>query len=139
MTDTPWLWADAPRRDDTTPEFSGKWMVFVTADTVDEYWALIKYAVNKGWLGQRTKVATAYHNPHARDPSVRPIIVYTMDWRDHDDVERVLCGLRGLGIGWRLSYKTDQATSEGRYGHGAARYVSQPGSFTFDDRSTSQT
>jgi Basophilic leukemia-expressed protein Bles03 len=136
VTDTPWLYVDAPRRNDIASDSSGKWMVFVPTDTVDEYWALIKNAVRKGWLGQRAKVATAYDNPHTRDPAERPIIVYTRDWRDHDDVERVLCGIRGLGIGWRLSYKTDQATTERRYDRGAARYVSQAGSLTFDDRST---
>jgi hypothetical protein len=110
-------------------------MVFVPADTVDEYWALIKEAIHKGWLGPSAKVATAYDNPNTRDPGERPIMVYTIDWRDHEDVERVLCALRGLGISWRLPYKTDDATTEGRYGRGVARYVSQAGSLTFDDRS----
>jgi hypothetical protein len=113
-------------------------MVFVPADSVDEYWALIKEAVHKGWLGPSAKVATAYDNPYTRNPAERPIMVYTIDWRDHEDVKRVLCALRGLGIDWRLPYKTDDATIEGRYGRGAARYVSQAGSLTFDDRSISR-
>jgi hypothetical protein len=66
---------------------------------------------------------------------VRLICVYTSDWHDKDDVRRVLRGLRELGISWGLSYKTDEATLDGRYGSGVSIYVSQQGD-DFDDRST---
>jgi len=65
---------------------------------------------------------------------VKLICVYTRNWQDKDDVKRVLRRLRGLGVSWRLSYKTDEATVFGVYGAGSAAYVSQPGSRDFDDR-----
>ena len=99
------------------------------------YWAVVKRAIEKGWLGHAGKVATAHPGPQAADSAVRPIVVYTSDWRDRADIRRVLCGLRGLGVDWRLSYKTDQATMQARYERGVALYVSQAGSSTFDRRS----
>jgi hypothetical protein len=60
--------------------------------------------------------------------------VYTRDWQDHGDVRRVLYGLRKLGVSWRLSYKTDEATGAGVYGRGSSLYVSQKDSTDFEDR-----
>ncbi|MGH3303129.1 MAG: hypothetical protein ACRDOK_15900 [Streptosporangiaceae bacterium] len=48
-------------------------------------------------------------------------------------MQRVLRQLRHMGVTWRLSYKTDEATVSGVHGAGSAIYVSQPGSPDFDD------
>ncbi|GAA1028056.1 MULTISPECIES: putative phosphothreonine lyase domain-containing protein [Amycolatopsis] len=127
-----WLVTEAPGRG--TGEAPGKWMVFVYAADVDHYWALIRQAVLTGSLGPSAKVATAKPNPNATNPRARLICVYTADWRDRGDVRRVLRTLRGLGVSWRLSYKTDEATTSGQYGPGSSIYVSPPDSDDFDDR-----
>lgn len=127
-----WLWAEAPDR--RRSPASGKWLVFVYLPDVDQHWDRIRQAVEAGRLGPVAKVATAKPSSLSSNTRTRLICVYTADWRDTDDVRRALRGLRALGISWRLSYKTDEATAIGRYGAGAAIYVSQPDSDDFDDR-----
>lgn len=124
---------DTPRRSRTSG-YVGKWLVFVPVAEVDDWWLKIWTAVMRGRLGFRAKAATARENPLQRSSATRVICVYTGDWRDKADVGRVLTALRKLGVTWRLSYKTDDATLSGRYGDGSAIYVSQPGTVTFDDR-----
>jgi Bles03-like protein len=60
--------------------------------------------------------------------------IYTKDYRDQQDLARVLAKLRAMGISRRLSYKEDAATRALRYGSGAALYVSQPGTLDFSKR-----
>src|SRR5262249_15095683 len=60
VTDKYWLYAR--RTTGTYPvatENSGKWLVFVSAEQVDEAWAKIKCATEEGRLGFAAKVATA--------------------------------------------------------------------------------
>jgi hypothetical protein len=109
-------------------------MLFPYVEKVDGVWDLIAGDVEGGNLGPSAKVATARPNPHSRNPKVRLICVYTSDWRDKDDVRRVLRRLRAIGFQERLSYKTDDDTMAGRYGSGSAIYVSQPGRDDFEDR-----
>lgn len=127
-----WLSAHAPDRDSV--DAPGKWLVFVYTADVDRYWTLISQAVEQGSLGPSAKVATAKPNPNATNPRARLICVYTADWHDRDDVRRVLRALRDIGVSWRLSYKTDDATTDGSYGSGSSIYVSPPGSEDFDER-----
>lgn len=90
-------------------------------------------ATEDGSLGSEAKAATARPNSLEASPGKKPICVYTRDWQDRDDVRRVLGALRDLGVSWRLSYKTDEATSAGVYGRAASVYVSPPGSRDFRD------
>lgn len=129
-----WLYTEAVER--CRSSASGKWLVFVYLADVDRYWGIISHAVKSGRLGSSAKVATAAPSPLSTNPRVRLICVYTDDWHDKDDVRRVLQCLRELGISWPLSYKTDEATLDGRYGAGTAIYVSQAGSDDFDDRTS---
>jgi len=138
ITDDYWIWADGPGpQPDRNDPHVGKWLIFVRAGEIDDWWARIWPAVDRGDLGFRAKAATARDNTLQRARNAMVICAYTRDWRDKDDVRRVLAGLRELGVSWRLSYKTDDATLAGRYGDGSAIYVSQPGTTTFDDRSGS--
>ncbi|WP_420705738.1 putative phosphothreonine lyase domain-containg protein [Streptomyces sp. NRRL F-5630] len=57
------------------------------------------------------------------DDTRRPICIYTQDWRDIEDVQRVLTALRALGIADVLLYKTDSDTLNGHYGTGASTFV----------------
>ena len=96
---------------------SGKWLIFVKADQVDEVWAKIKTATEEGKLGGSTKVATAKPNSLATDPNTKVICVYTYDWTDEDYVMRVREELRKLGIAGKLPYKADTDTYAGKYSH----------------------
>ncbi|MFI2279660.1 putative phosphothreonine lyase domain-containing protein [Nocardia beijingensis] len=139
VTDQWWIHVRAEgRRPQLGEATSGKWLVFVPIRYLNQYWQIVKEAVQDGKLGPGAKVATARPNPHQTDPTRRPIVVYTTDWRDVDDVRRVLRGLRSLGITWRLTYKTDEATTTGVYGRHAGTYVSPSGSSDIIDRITSR-
>lgn len=130
-----WIYAEDPKQvgREANPEVIGKWLVFVDEEDVDAVWEKIATATLSGRLGLSSKVATAWPNPLARS-SKRVICVYTYDSNDHEDVTRVLVALRDLGFKERLSYKTDVDTLAGRYGSGAATYVSQPNQLAFEVR-----
>ncbi|MGA3155499.1 MAG: putative phosphothreonine lyase domain-containg protein [Streptosporangiaceae bacterium] len=134
VTDDYWIYADSPAVSEADPSRTGKWLVFVPARQVDRWWELIRLATEQGRLGISAKAATARHNDLATSRRTKLICVYTRDWQDQSDVQRVLRQLRGIGVTSRLSYKTDEATVSGVYGTGSAIYVSQPGSAEFEDR-----
>lgn len=128
-----WLWQEGPEQD-YEEDYSGKWLVFVPTGHVDDWWGLLRIGVERGHLGTGAKVATAAPSSAEISPNTRVICIYTYDYRDHDDVRRVLAGLRKARVNWRLSYKTDRATLDARYGRGTATYVSQAGTGHFEDR-----
>jgi hypothetical protein len=111
-------WLHAEREEGDYPEQtsrSGKWLIFVNVENVDEAWEKVKNATEQGKLGFASKVATAKPNPNAIDPSKRVICVYTYDWKDEKDVRRVREELRRLGITNRIPYKADADTLSGKY------------------------
>ncbi|MCF0086436.1 MULTISPECIES: putative phosphothreonine lyase domain-containg protein [unclassified Streptomyces] len=120
-----WLWAAAP--DTTLTEddhpWSGKWLWFTPLSLLDRSWATIRTATEDGLLGYCSKAATLLNTRTKSDDTRRPICVYTRDWRNIDDVQRVLTNLRALGIVDVLLYKTDSDTRKGRYGTGASTFV----------------
>ncbi|KAL2800777.1 hypothetical protein BJX66DRAFT_99465 [Aspergillus keveii] len=73
---------------------SGKWMLFITPDRVDSYWRRVVEGTMRGALGYAAKVATDAGN----GPRARLICVYTKDYRDRDDIKRVLMNLMELGL-----------------------------------------
>ena len=120
-----WTYANAPGRSDLIydPVTWGKWLIFVSPDHAQLWWEMVAASVMAGQLGPSAKIPAEC--PHI------PIVVYTCDWRDRDDVQRVLRELRRIGFKGRLTYKTDAATLRGVYGRGASLYVSSPGSGYF--------
>ncbi len=96
-------------------ERSGKWLIFVPNDEIDDAWDRIRGATKNGLLGGSSKVATARPNPNAVTSTSKVICVYTYDWKDEKDVMRVREELKKLGFTQKIPYKTDNATSEGRY------------------------
>jgi len=120
-----WLWAaapDTPLTEDDHP-WSGKWLWFAPLSLLDRSWATIRTATEDGLLGYRSKAATLINTCTKSDDTRRPICIYTRDWRNIDDVQRVLTNLRTLGIADVLLYKTDSDTRRGRYGTGASTFV----------------
>ena len=87
---------------------SGKWMLFNSADKIDEVWAKVANAVAEAELGHAAKVGVDDGSGEQRP---RLICVYTLDHADEEDVMRVLRRLDGLGLVPRGSrgiyYKAD--------------------------------
>ncbi len=101
----------------------GKWLVFVRLSEVDEVWERIKTATEEGKLGSSAKAATAA--PNRFDPNRKVICVYTYDWTDEQDVRRIRQELRKLGITWKVAYKADYDTLQGRYRQTGHRNISK--------------
>lgn len=134
VTDEYWVWAHARGGRASGIDSGGKWMVFVPIDKLDDWWVKLRDAVQSDRLGPSIKAPTALENPHEQNQRVRVIIVYSADYQDVEDVERVLGELRDMDVYWRLAYKTNEATLAGRYGDGSSLYVAQPGSRQADKR-----
>ncbi|MEM3565192.1 MAG: DUF1917 domain-containing protein [Candidatus Jordarchaeaceae archaeon] len=122
VTDVYWIYAFRKKGEYPKPKSrSGKWLIFVNPEDVDEVWAKIKDAVEEGKLGDSAKVATGKPNPLAGGSRQKVICVYTYDWTDEKDVKRIREELRKLGITNKIPYKADEDTLSGKYrktGHG---------------------
>ncbi|KAJ5192548.1 Protein of unknown function DUF1917 [Penicillium cf. viridicatum] len=108
---------------------SGKWMLFPTADRVDELWGVVVRAMEKGELGDTAKVATDDGGGESR-----LICVYTEDFGDVEDVKRVVSKLVDIGLVGKgprsVYYKSDAFThleinSKNEYGLKASMYSSR--------------
>ncbi|KAK4159634.1 hypothetical protein QBC43DRAFT_326775 [Cladorrhinum sp. PSN259] len=104
-----------------TGEITGKWMLFPEPGQVNEVWAAVAKATANNELGIAAKVET-----RVRSDKERLICVYTTDYRDKDDVARVLKRLRELNLvqapsrgprgGKQVYYKCDAWTELNIYG-----------------------
>ncbi len=122
-------WIYALRQQGSYPvktERSGKWLIFLSAETIDRYWQKVKAAVEQGQLGAQAKVSTL--SKGSMPPEVRRkkeergdtrfvICVYTYDHEDKGDVMRIREVLRDLGIRRPIRYKADADTHAGSYGN----------------------
>ncbi|KZM23831.1 uncharacterized protein EKO05_0001044 [Ascochyta rabiei] len=112
-----------------TGVLSGKWMLFPKAEEVTHTWKTVVEAVITDRLGPTAKVAP----DDGKDE--RLICVYTKDFRDEDDVLRVLQELEDLDLlqhGRGIYYKSDAFThldlysaTANKYGLQASLYTSQ--------------
>ena len=109
VIDVPFVYAVRREQDYPEPtERSGKWLVFVSPQEVDTWWALIKKATIKGLLGSSSKVSTKWPNPRLRPPhKTRAICIYTYDFQDLNDVMRVRRSLRDVGVYWPIPYRAE--------------------------------
>ncbi|KAL4948275.1 hypothetical protein BDW69DRAFT_189407 [Aspergillus filifer] len=73
---------------------TGKWMMFITPDRVDQYWGAVAEATMAGHLGIGAKVAT----DAGEGDKARLIAIYTRDYDDKDDVKRVLRKLAEMNL-----------------------------------------
>jgi len=87
---------------------SGKWLIFEHISEIDETWKKVEKATVNGLLGPSSKVSTAKPNPNAFDPTTKVICVYTEDFKDKLDVDRIAKAIRSLGIENKLIYKFDR-------------------------------
>jgi len=121
-------WLSAERKAGEYPahtERGGKWLLFVPVSQIDEVWAKVKDATEKGLLGGSSKVATAKPNPNATNHDSKVICVYTYDWTDEEDVRRVRAVLRELGIVANIPYKADNDTLAGNYANRGQKRISK--------------
>jgi hypothetical protein len=73
-----------------------KWLLFLTGDSrINGTWKTIARAVATGQLGPAAKIGT---DDGGDSKSGRLICVYTKDFADVEDVERVLCKLVDLEL-----------------------------------------
>jgi len=79
----------------------GKWLVFSSPGQVDFLWSRIAKATHGGALGISAKVS-----PRG-DSGKHVICVFTQDYTDETDVERVRKVLRQMGVSWKIGYKPD--------------------------------
>jgi hypothetical protein len=70
-------------------------MIFTPPESVNEIWNAIALATADNQLGTAAKVAPATDDNVGKD---RLICVYTRDFRDREDVERVVGKMRSLGL-----------------------------------------
>jgi hypothetical protein len=103
---------------DSTPH-GGKWLVYFPVAKIDQEWARIKAAVEAGRLGGLAKVATSPRE--YRLGFMHVVCVYTYDAEDVADVRRVRQELRAMGYTWKIGYKTDEATYQGKYSENGQR------------------
>ncbi|KAK3753413.1 hypothetical protein QZH41_011969 [Actinostola sp. cb2023] len=86
---------------------SGKWMIFASSEQIDDLWFTVAKAVVANKLGQAAKVS-----PKALAPKLDHVIcIYSEDFTDKSDVQRVEKGLRDAGIQVALKYKPDVYTT----------------------------
>jgi hypothetical protein len=93
---------------------SGKWLIFLSPESIDRYWVKIKQAVEQGQLGSEAKVSTV---GSLNKQGTYVICVYTYNYEDKDDVMRIRRVLRDLGIRRPITYKADEDTRKLRYGN----------------------
>lgn len=95
-------------------------MLFPKLEEVTQVWKKVIAGVIDGRLGPTAKVATDEGNP-----GDRLICVYTKDFRDENDVLRVLQEVEAMGLltsGRSIYYKSDAYTYLDIYGKTAAEY-----------------
>jgi hypothetical protein len=86
----------------------GKWLVFASTAQIDILWHCIATATYFGTLGIAAKVSPRSDSEHV-------ICVFTRDYTDVDDVNRVRDGLRRIGVENVIGYKSDIYTHCGIY------------------------
>lgn len=88
---------------------SGKWMLFPEPGDVNEVWEVVVRATINNQLGSAAKVAPRMQETPNK---ARLICIYTSDFMDKDDIGRVLCKLKDLGLvrvnGRPIYYKCGQ-------------------------------
>lgn len=107
-------WLYARRKDNEYPndsEFSGKWLIFVDYDNVNEVWKKIKKATEEGALGNVSKVSTSRKRKYHESNNQKVICVYTYNYKDESDILSIRKVLFDLGIIQEIPYKSNNQTN----------------------------
>jgi len=84
---------------------SGKWMIYASKEDIDKLWKIVASSVMRNELGISTKVSSAMQKKENY-----LICVYTKDYFDKEDVDKIRNRLKELGFTHKLYYKTDMYT-----------------------------
>jgi hypothetical protein len=96
---------------------TGKWIIEVPLDKLDETWAKVDEALMNFQLGPAAKASTAMENStQAQSHKNKIIVVYVNDYVVEEHTLTVLKGLRDIGITGKLKFKRDAETFSGTYG-----------------------
>ena len=126
ITDRYWLLSvneDYKFKKEESLRESGKWLIFEHESEIDETWEKIKLATQNGMLGPSSKVSTAKESPNSSDKSIKVICVFTEDYNDKEDVQRIKDVVRSLEIENKLIYKLDKDV--GKYKKSGDRNLAQ--------------
>lgn len=110
-----WLYAEREPKPLYDPALVGKWNVFVPRTAVDKVWAALADATERGELGISAKVSASLSNPNAHDPNSHVVILYAADWRDIEELRRMLRRIREAEIKQSVYFKRDIETLSGKY------------------------
>lgn len=137
-TDRYWIFAINEKhifKKEKSERASGKWLIFEHVDKIDNLWTIIKQATESGLLGPSSKSSTAIINLNAQDVDIKVICVFTEDFNDKNDVERVEKNLRTIGVQNKLIYKLDKDV--GKYVKDGHKNLDQLVSHYYPDNSQS--
>lgn len=98
---------------------SGKWLIFIQREYVDELWDKIVKLANEDKIWS-AKISTLVHPWASRGKHV--FCVYTKNYLDKEDVMRVREILKEIGVESKLSYKPDIYTLLGIYSDNKERF-----------------
>lgn len=125
---TGWLRAEPTPKPPYDAAQVGKWQLFIPRSAIDAVWAEFAGAVERGELGISAKVSTVLSKPDAHDPNAHVVILYAADWRDLDDLRRMLRRIRDADVVQALYFKRDRETLASQYSDRGRRTVSVWGS-----------
>ena len=128
MSRAGWLRAESPSTQPYDRDLVGKWQLFIPRSAIDDVWASIAAAIERGELGISGKVSTTLADPRAHDANAHVVILYAADWRDVDDLRRMLRRIRAAGMVQPLYFKRDSETLSSQYSDRGPRTVSVWGS-----------
>ena len=93
---------------------SGKWLIYIPKNAVDEVWGKLRRAIESGKLPYEAKVSTVKKSP-LRQNQKHVICVYTPNFLFREDVRNCRNILRSIGFQRKLYYKPDIFTYKGMY------------------------
>ena len=80
-------------------DVAGKWVLFPFSSKADAVWTKVDKATRAGKLSHHAKISTTARGEGPR--GVHAMCVYVRDWRDEQEVKRVLKKLQRMGIAQR--------------------------------------
>lgn len=125
---TVWLYAEPTPKPTYDSALVGKWQLFIPRVAVDKVWEDLANATESGELGVSAKVSAALSNLNAHDLGSHVVILYASDWRDLDDLRRLLRRIRKTGIEQTVYFKRDRETLADKYSEKSKPTVSVWGS-----------
>lgn len=111
-----WHFAWAPYSRFRSSYITGKWMIYVPDNELDEVWSRVKDAVEQEGIAPGAKCSTALVNPRQESHGSKIICVYVDHYKAEEETKEVLTHLRRIGIKGKLKFKRDKETFESVYG-----------------------